>query len=259
MCPTSVHRSALVFSVGGVLEHMTGLIDLTGATVNYDASESTVHYEVGDGQDFHPDSRHRRREDWEFQPWSQIPYTPLDNLAWYGWNEFKKSLSAPAGVPQTKYLGWLLHGIGDATVPMHVTSTFGYGHRPYEDAVTQLQAPWVGRDTTYEKDVVRAGALLIRAYELRKYILQWRSDHPGREKDIPIRDLVTKLANDTYASATAELDIYRDDLSLPYINPLTQQSTIDAYKDKSSYMKAELDEAIAATIAVLTSIGETLQ
>ena len=233
-----------------------------GVSIDYDHSNGPKNYEITDGKDFHPNSVARRRQDWEYLTWPNVPMPPLDNLAWYGWNKFKRSVeqhradnTKPVAM---KYIGWALHGLGDSTVPMHVTGTFAWGHRPYEDAESELGRQLLGEmQAEVEPATSEAEALLQAALVYRKQILAWRAAHPDHARDVPVRDLVTDLAQKTLAAAAAHVSIYDDDLSTAWNIPGPARSAaISFYKSEEPFMRARLRETVAATIAFLTSAAE---
>jgi len=237
------------------------LSDYAGATLNFSESDALHRYQVTAGQDFHEDSKARTAKDFEYIAWPHVALTPLDNLGWYGWSEFQKSVLAARSVPnskiQTHFLGWALHAIGDATVPMHVTSTFGNGHRPYEDAVADLGVSLTGGRADERFEMEHALSVLRAAQRYRKFIVDWRTAHPDRGLDIPLRDLVTLLAKETYAAAQRDMSVYDDSLSVMYATKAGEGPATLAYEGHASFMQARVDQATAATVAFLASVGET--
>jgi hypothetical protein len=105
------------------------LSDLMGLTLNYHESDGPRQYEVAHGNDFHPNTKPRSAAQWMFPTFPHLIFEPVDNLAKYGWDVFRMERASAAP------LGWPLHAIGDATVPMHVVGASGWGHRPFEDAI----------------------------------------------------------------------------------------------------------------------------
>ena len=116
--------------VPGALEAAAiALADATGATVAGVPTTAPL-LKTSRVRTLRTDHRLRRRRNagnWEFLPFVHTPMPPVGNLGWYGLQKF----GAQPG-PNTKFLGFALHAIGDATVPMHVAGAFGWGHRPYE-------------------------------------------------------------------------------------------------------------------------------
>jgi len=75
------------------------------------------------------DQVHRTKPQWQAHTIATLEWSPLHNLAAYGWSVFKNDPTNASG------LGWPLHAIGDACEPHHVTSTSSWGHRTYEEYV----------------------------------------------------------------------------------------------------------------------------
>jgi len=230
--------------------------DELGLTVHYDPSHGPKRYEVAGENDFHPDSKHRDEEDWEWLSFVHTPFTPLDNLAFHGWKEFR---DAPRdNVPA---LGWPLHAFGDAIVPMHVVGTFGYGHRPYEDAFANRLGDFLNTD---DREGAQAQALAIakRAVAWRRIILDWRRGHPERGNDIPIRDLITQLAQRTLGKVEGpgqSIWPFNPVWSSAYVVPGPTREAAILFYEKAGSDAVNLDlleEGIAAELAFLVSAAE---
>jgi len=238
--------------VPGALEAAAiALADATGATVRYDDSAAPKNYEVQNAQDGSPNSRHRNAGDWEFLPFVHTPMPPVDNLGWYGLQKF----GAQPG-PNTKFLGFALHAIGDATVPMHVAGAFGWGHRPYEDAVSALHHDLLAADRQTEPHRVNT-ILLPRSEAYYKIISDWRTAHPENATGVPLRALVTAVAKTSWSVAKSDPSLFNDALSVAYLSP-AQDAAILAYTLKKPVMQQLVDEAVAASIAFLVATGEVL-
>jgi hypothetical protein len=235
----------------------TAVTDAIGTTVRYDKSHGPKDYEISDGQDFHPDSRHREAKDWEFLSLPHTPFTPVDNLAFSGWKKFRDNPQA-----NVRALGWPLHAFGDATVPMHVAATFGWGHRPYEDAVANLLDVYLFTNDR-QGEMAQAGRIFRRALVWRQTIQSWRAAHPGREKDIPVRDLVTQLANSTWDRVKGPGMLawpFDPFLSATYYGPL-HDASISFYETAAgseAVNRELLEEGIAVELAFLVSTAEVL-
>lgn len=251
--------SAGPFGVPGFIEKLAVGGSQLGISVNYDESDSVKNYQVEDGHDYHANTEMRDKADWEYLNWPFVPMTPLDNLAWFGWDRFRASVvevgADSSGLLQSKYLGWVLHGLGDATVPMHVTGTFAWGHRPYEDAVEELGRALLGGDE-HGNAVQHAIAVLRAAHAHRQFIDQWRADHPDRPGDVPVRDLVTRLARKTFEVSLANTAVFDDTASSLYLLPPTRGSAVEGYKALAPIMGAHLQNSVAAVIAFLSAALE---
>lgn len=243
------------------LETLTTVVaDELGLTVHYDPSHGPKLYEVAAENDFHPDSKHRDEEDWEWLSFPHTPFTPLDNLAFHGWKEFR---NAPqANVPA---LGWPLHAFGDAIVPMHVVGTFGWGHRPYEDAFANRLGDFLKVD---DPEGAQAQALDIarRAVSWRRAILDWRAQHPERGNDIPVRDLITQLARRTLQRVEGPAMLvwpFNPAMSPAYVVPgPTREASILFYENATgsdAVNRDLLEEGIAAELAFLVSAAEVVR
>lgn len=238
--------------VPGALEVLaTAFADAAGVTVRYDDSEAPRNYDVQGAQDGSPNSRHRDQANWEFLPFPHIPMPPVDNLGWYGESKY-----ASLPTKNTKFLGFGLHAIADASVPMHVAGAFGWGHRPYEDAVTMLHSTLLAGEFRTEPGRLD-NIVLPRAEEYYKLIADWRAANPGHDRDVPVRALVTAVAEKTWSIAQSDTTLFNDQLSVAYLTPGLDLAT-RAYTLKGAVMQQLVDEAVAASIAFLTATGEVL-
>jgi hypothetical protein len=171
--------------------------DIAEMQVIPDESLGVEQYDLGrSADDSHPTKR-TRRTDWQWgrDTVGHTQHTPLDNLAYHGWNEFKKTSPRNAA-----YLRWPLHALGDATVPMHIVLTSSYGHSAYEGAVARN---WKAIRYLYDTNTAnsqlaqfeQARRILSIAHGANLYIQQYRGSGVGDDPfDVPIRDLVTVLA-----------------------------------------------------------------
>lgn len=233
--------------------------DTLGMTVHYEPSLGPKRYEILGAQDFHPDSVDRGEDDWQFLSFPHTVFTPLDNLAFHGWQAFRDE--PKANVPS---LGWPLHAFGDAIVPMHVTGTFGWGHRPYEDAFQNLLSKYLNKT---DRGTAREQALRIvrRAVVWRKLIRDWRAQHPERGMDIPVREMVTRLALQTFdevQGADMFLWPFNPGMSSAYVIPGPGKAGSIAFYETApgatTVNPGLFEEGIAAELAFLVSAAEVL-
>lgn len=237
---------------------MTGATAI-GKTVHYEPSHGPKNYEILGANDFHPDSVDRDEDDWQYLSFPHIPFTPLDNLAFHGWRNIR---NAPKdNVPA---LAFPLHAFGDAIVPMHVTGTFGYGHRPYEDAFENVLTTYFNKD---DRGVTARQALAIakRAVAWRRFIQEWRAEHPERGKDVPVREMVTRLARWTFEQvegpAMFNWPFHPAQSSLYLIPGPTRELSILFYENAPGSEEANrnlLEEGMAAEVAFLISAMEVV-
>src|SRR6185503_11075229 len=92
-------------------------------------------------------------------------------------------------------LRWPLHALGDATVPMHITTTTSWGHRPYEDAINARLSE-LGFDGRNKDQLEQARRILKQAFRVRSDI-KTRRTTLGQPDDTHVRELVTQLALET--------------------------------------------------------------
>jgi hypothetical protein len=229
--------------------------DAAGLSVNPDDSLGVSRYQISNGGDFHPNSDIRDDGDWLLTTWVHVPFSPVDNLAQFGWSQFKQDSARP-----TKFLGWPLHALGDATVPMHVTATSGWGHRPYEDAYDAL---WPQLRRQAAADEIRfARSVLEAAFRWRQFVVAWRAAHPGSAADTPVRDLVTALAKRTFDYSLLKWGQlgtwpFNPVMSSHYL--IDKNGSIAFYADRPdaiSLGSPPMVDGLGATIAFLMSASE---
>ncbi len=255
---------------GGVLDVIEvvalAMADLTGTSVNHDESHGPLRYQVDTGHDGHPETLLRSASQWQFETLGHVPFTPVDNLAFYGWQRFRDDPAHP-----TSALGWPLHAIGDATAPHHVIGTFGWGHRPFEDAQARLwprirhqrgEAYDDAKDATEAKEQLeQAIQILLHGYIWRQEVVAWRKVRGGGV-DLPIRELVTKLASNT------QVRLARDPLSDWPLNPaastqylVDEGGAISAYvavPNAAARVEPYFVDGMGATLSFLVSASEVL-
>jgi hypothetical protein len=255
-----------------------GLIDvgimavagLAGLSVNYDDSNGPKRYQIEDGDDDHENTTMRNKAQWQFHNIGLTAFEPLDNLAYYGWRNFKSDKHA-------RWLGWPLHAFGDAVVPMHTIASPGWGHRPWEDAVAE-DAVWrkirylppepdappprsIGGAPAQLEQLVR---IAERAYEWRKRVLAWRERHAGHDGDVPVRDLITELARQTHDYSFAQMDDSGgewpfDDMQSVEYKFGSEAVAVAAYSsraDMADRTRPLVENGAGAILAFLTSAAE---
>jgi hypothetical protein len=232
------------------------LFDLGGVHVNQAESLAPTNYEIllgasgAIGSDFHRNTTHRDPSQWETPTVSHLQLTAVDNLGMFGYEEAK----AKKGTSKEAYrIGWPLHAIGDAAVPMHAVGASGYGHRPYEDCVDMVWDSLVGtEDVGRSLDTIQQ--VVQRALVWRQFIKSWRSLHGTTE--VPVRDLVTAIAAKTRQKGTASPSVFKAAQSLQY---LVDQNAATAAYDNAAMAAVQRDlviEAVAAELAFLVSVTE---
>jgi hypothetical protein len=231
------------------------IADATGLSLNFNASNGPKRYEVPHGNDAHTDTVTRSMGKWQYSTVAHTPFEPLDNLAFFGWKNYRDGV-----LHSVKFLGWPLHALGDATVPMHVAGTPAWGHRPFEDAQEQLWPALVGRDSGNSLNQRRVEVVLAAAFKWRKFILDWRAAHPGQSLDIPVRDLVTEVAKKTAANSPVN-DTWPFNAGASTAYLVTKDAATAVYANRPDAVtryQPMLQEGIAATVAFLMSAAEVL-
>lgn len=241
----------------GVPDLTEGLVvllsNLAGLHVNHDESLAPKNYEIilsGGGVDFHTNTTRRDKSEWEGPTVSHLQLTAVDNLGMFGYGE-ARSKKGTSG--EAFRLGWPLHALGDASVPMHAVGASGFGHRPYEDSTDMVYDNLVG-SASASASTAMVAAVVVRALFWRKFIQDWRALHGTTE--VPVRDLVEAVAAVTRTKAMAQPSVFRPDLSLTYI---TDQDSATAAYDNATTAAIQRDlmiEAVAAEVAFLMSYTE---
>ena len=244
---------------------MVGM-DASGMSVDYDKSDGPKNYE-SKGGDGSPATVHRSRPKWQFTTWPHTPFEPVDNLAQFGWNGYHDD---PAATHPVQKLGFPLHALGDATVPMHVAGTPSWGHRPFEDASeaiwTELRM-WDGENggqVPTATQVQFVHDILVQAFQYRQMIKAWRAGPNGSADGIPVRQLVTAVATHTatYSASTQGPKgwPFSPAASLAYIGGEKAQS-LDHYMsfpNKVQLYYPILTDGTGAIVAFLTAASEVL-
>lgn len=115
----------------------TAICDITGSTLNSDESAGP-RFQVLDASGFRrdgmPHSVRREAKDWRASSVAHTVWSPLDNLALWGWSQWVST-----GRTGAKHLGWPLHAIADAAQPHHTVGAFGFGHVPFENSTETIE------------------------------------------------------------------------------------------------------------------------
>jgi hypothetical protein len=222
----------------------------TGLSLNAHISEGPSNYGG-------LDRTHRTWPQWQAHSVGMLEWSPLHNLAAYGWNRFKSDPSNAVG------LGWPLHAIGDASEPHHVTSTTAWGHVPYEKWVNGNLDVYMpsGFDKsatvdTQDKMNAQLADSLVAGFRW------WKQFKNGENMATLIHD----LAADTRAQIRAEGDWpYKDSYSTrEKLWEAAQAAAIADYgsevmKTHEADITRLLNNGVGAAIAVLTIASQKVK
>jgi hypothetical protein len=240
---------------------LMAFFDTSGLSVNYDKSAGVANYTADTADDGVARTIRRDKAKWQFTTVAHVPFEPVNNLAYFGWTRFRDEQIHPV-----RMLAWPLHAIGDAIVPMHVTGTSAWGHRPFEDSQDTIwDSVWnfkIGQRETQRPAVER---VMRRAFEWWKVIEAWRAARGGT-KDIPIRQIIVDLAAHTHEYAMAKHAETNGDwpfsstASTTYL--VAKNETIKAYAETSG--AAELvrplyENGMGAIVALLVAGADFYQ
>lgn len=190
------------------------IFDTAGLTIDPNDSNGVRNYEICNGTvwgcdhdevlDNHPSSNRRTDGLWRSSTVGHTTFTPLDNLAYYGWQRAQNPNFPESGhnlYIRPKDIARPLHALGDIAAPHHLIGCLGWGHRPYEKMVAyywdELQTLEAGTDSEqYEawRDILK------RAFTWRKFVLEWRASfQPADPLDIPVREMITRMGRRNYS------------------------------------------------------------
>jgi hypothetical protein len=252
-------------------EAIMALFDLLGLHVRHD-SQGPMRYQIAvagtDNADFHADTVFRSSSAWGTPTGAHIQYTPVDNLALWGWNEFRAAKvddpdsDPPFNPSAAPRLGAILHALGDAVSPMHTNGATGFGHRPYEESVDNkweelvFATADVSRPGAFALSLRQAREIVSRALVWRQFILEWRAA-TGKPLDMPVRDLVTRLARQIRTKSASQSGVFNAGSSLVF-QFVSEPNAISAYDGAAmtAFQRDTVLDGIAATLAVLISSTE---
>jgi hypothetical protein len=271
-------------------------IDLADFHINFDQAKGPKQYEIRGANDGHEDSVHRSFAKWQGPSAAHLQFSPLDNFAFWGWKNFR---AAPSRMTNSSWLRWPLHALGDATVPMHVTTTSAWGHRAYEDAI-EWEHSWneirylncapeylgiceqqcfldpndptkkcpekTGTTNNSRNQFAQARKILQHAFLWDRTIQGWRSANPtARATDIPVRDLVTDVAGDTFSIVLPTGEVldntwpWCDDCSMQYWHgDLSTNRGMDFYRttDSLNHTRDLVERSVGSVVAFLLNTAD---
>jgi hypothetical protein len=221
---------------------------------------------------------------WQAFPYGHIEFSPVSNLAAYGWQQFVANPTSALG------LSWPLHAFGDAAEPQHVAGTTGWGHRPYEDEVdflldqnvlpppTSCTLALVSDNNESGGGSLDPDAPPVSSAQAARILLDgfnfWSTYQsqfaPGQ---VPVQEMITDLANQTLQLAFAAEgnqvgSVYNDIASIVYQSgapPLVSTGTVTTaegdgdqmYDGQAAVMQSMIEVGTGAIIAFLTGASLT--
>jgi len=241
--------------------------DTVGFSVHYDPSLGPKRYQVSNADDGLPNTRLRGESQWQFTTFGHTAFEPVDNLGYYGWRRFRDGVpSENVEKHRVSNMAWPLHALGDATVPMHVTGTSSWGHRPFEDGQEEIWSRLrMARDTP-SAQLEMIGRIVRGAFDNWRFIEQWRTS-TGRRDDVPVRALVTQLAQRTYDYSMSQYGCtggtwpFLPAATGMYFVKATRAASIALYTgrpDAASIGRPPIEDGIATTMALLITAGDLL-
>lgn len=229
------------------------LIDVSGLGMFIQPSDS---YGVSNYQIFDPDDGqaasvgrgfHGGTAYWIQNELPQLTFTPVDNLGYRGWRLFRDNSCKTADA-----LHWPLHALGDAAVPMHVIASTGSGHRPFEEGIERIIGQWeairnlspiessadddseygvpvdlTARTAAFQKQYDQARSILVRAFAWSQEIQSYQATHP---KDIPVRALITHVAQQTLGALQSQAKTLRCDRNACHTTSGTDPNCVPMFK-----------------------------
>ncbi len=229
--------------------------DFLGLSLNHGKSLGPHRYTVATSADFHAATDPRSKGEWQFSTVAHTAMEPLDNLAFFGWEEFKNP-----GNPARR-LGWPLHALGDAAAPHHVIGSFAWGHRAFEDATQNLWDELLFRNaptgSAARLQRTQARRILVQAFTWWRMIQDWRA-LTGLSNDIPIRDMVTQLAQDTFDHSSQKMTTD----AWPFVAGISALPTggvvgvYEAWPGALELGRPLIENSAAAKLAFLTAAAE---
>ncbi|MEO5770329.1 MAG: hypothetical protein ABIS92_18375 [Polyangia bacterium] len=165
------------------------LTDFTGYTLAPDFSDGVANYTLFEDGRIHT----RLPSDWASSGVGHVEFDPIQNLAQYGWKQFKDPGSGRGGA---RGLGWVLHAIGDAGQPHHTLGTLGYGH-----ALWERFANLTWEQNFHEENLVNhyhhLNEILEIAYRWWKFLDD--AENANRHSDLPVREFISAFAVETFS------------------------------------------------------------
>jgi len=230
--------------VGGAYDSLDvgfiALTDATGYTLAPDFSDGVSNYTTFEDGRISP----RLPSDWASSGVGHVEFDPVQNLAEYGWKQFKDPGSGHGGA---RGLGWVLHAIGDAGEPHHTLGTLGAGHALWERFANLTWEQNFHEESLllHYQDVLD---ILASAYPWWRYLDD--AEKANGYSDLPVREFISAFAVETFGlPATRAADV--GGISLEYGLSKDDDKVRSAYRGqgRERLMAGLMERAIGASLA----------
>lgn len=217
--------------------------DFVGATLHSDESLGIQRYAPFADGDL------RTVGDWLGQTVGHVELEPVQNLAQWGWTQFRD------GKLNAKGLGWVLHAIGDAGQPHHTISTIGWGHAEWEKLANLT---W--EENFREEDLLKHYPDLQETVALAFRWWQFLDERQARSggADLAVRELVVALLKETAHLPVSTVGrAYQRGLSSVTSTSTRPDDEIRwRYGSETASMKDLMQRAIGASMAFLVKASD---
>jgi cysteine-rich repeat protein len=270
--------------------------DTLGLCIDPVDSDGARAYEICDGSrncgtnevlDDHSASKRRTNPYWRSSTLGHTAFTPLDNLAYYGWHKALNPNFPEPGPPvairvHADELARPLHALGDIAAPHHLIAGLGWGHRIYEPMVEEF---WERLQTidnpeaTLQEQYAQARSILKRAFVWHRFILASRAEFDSQyDNDIPIRDMISEMGARNYSYILSGNEMTYANFhnkvpfadhpfrAFPFVDRVHRDGTDDDKRVVESWLDDDkeriewlLDSATAGTLAFLTSAADWME
>jgi len=219
--------------------------DLSGLSLKPTASD-------GDNAYGRYDRVSRDNANWQSSTIAHLEWSPVDHLAAYGWDYYKNKPTSAEG------LGWVLHALGDAGEPHHITGTTSWGHRPYEEYVDKKAESMLLLADGGEVPVGATAAQHKRVLELAYTYFKTLSSRPNQPANVDaIESLVLQVAQRTYGKVHGQSWVWNDSASGSYLLGGSYKSESETeYIGYEAQMTDIIETSVAASVAFLMYASE---
>jgi len=234
--------------IDGLDAVLIGVTDFTGYTVNPSASRGVQRYTP-----FEDGPMRRRKADW-LNGVGHTEFEPTQNLALFA---LKTAVTGRSGDSGANGIGWALHAIGDAACPQHVLSAVGWGHAVFEAFSDHYWEDRIGNQGLSKHLQRYLDFLSILRTGFHYWLLMDDLQKLRKSQDVPLRELVTQLGRDTFASATTA-GLFIPNISVEYQVPKVSKEFIELsnYGSRVQAVQTLIRWATGASVAFLAKTAD---